>query len=387
MALASLVVGTGQHQAGPAAAETSTRARERCALGWSIVDSADVADGTDVMTLTAVDALSQVSGWAVGNRQPLAGGVYPVAKYWDGISWENVPTPFVGYTTALFDVEAISADDVWAVGTAVDSGGTTRTLTMHWNGDAWIIVPSPNTGSENTFVYSVAGVASDDVWAVGGSLATGSVAMHWDGYAWSLVPTANLPSAHTILGAVDARATDDVWAVGLAWNNATSLTVIQHWDGTDWKVVPSPSRPNVFNQLSGVAISSRNDIWAVGGSTDGNGGTVTLIERWDGKSWQIVPSPTTSAGTSYLRSVTAVGNRAWAVGYRLDQKQRALMLEWKGHEWTVVETESGSVGDHSSLLGLGRVPGSRDIWAVGDIGRTVNTNLTLTERLCRSSAR
>jgi len=53
-----------------------------------------------------------------------------------------------------------------------------------------------------------------------------------------------------------------------------------------WNVVPSPNVGTGRNQLNGVAVISANDVWAVGSGT----GEKTLIEHWDGASWNVVPS-------------------------------------------------------------------------------------------------
>ena len=46
------------------------------------------------------------------------------------------------------------------------------------------------------------------------------------------------------------------------------------------------------DQLNGIAVVSANDIWAVGtSSTNSTGNEQTLIEHWNGSTWNVVPSP------------------------------------------------------------------------------------------------
>src|SRR5262245_25187945 len=62
------------------------------------------------------------------------------------------------------------------------------------------------------------------------------------------------------LNATAAIADNDIWAVG-----AGSNPLAEHFDGKSWSVVPTPSTINGrFNGVSGVAS---NDVWAVGTMT------------------------------------------------------------------------------------------------------------------------
>jgi hypothetical protein len=54
--------------------------------------------------------------------------------------------------------------------------------------------------------------------------------------------------------------------------------MIEHWNGTSWAIVASPTTSGL---LRGVAGVSANNIWAVGG----------VVEHWDGMSWSIVSGP------------------------------------------------------------------------------------------------
>jgi hypothetical protein len=63
-------------------------------------------------------------------------------------------------------------------------------------------------------------------------------------------------------------------------------TLVQHWNGTTWDVVPSPSPSASQDELLGVAMLSSSYAWAVGYQGD-----KTLIERWNGTAWTVQPSP------------------------------------------------------------------------------------------------
>ena len=84
-------------------------------------------------------------------------------------------------------------------------------------GGAWEVVASPNTGSPNNYLFGVAAIASNDVWAVGAYGELGTTAQqlieHWDGASWTVVASPSLPASNELLAA-SAVSADNVWAVG-----------------------------------------------------------------------------------------------------------------------------------------------------------------------------
>lgn len=99
--------------------------------------------------------------------------------------------------------------------------------------------------------------------------------------------------------------------------NATTYTLVEHWNGTNWQVIHSPNPVSAFVFLIGVTAVSAQDVWAVGDYLDNTTIWSTLIEHWDGTSWQIVASPNVQPGKfdNFLHSVTAISAQdGWAVG-------------------------------------------------------------------------
>lgn len=269
---------------------------------------------------------------------------------------ESIPGVFQG-------AAATSARDVWAVGST--RLGPSQTLIAHWNGAAWARVPSPSPGS----FASLAGVAATSAgngWAVGSyyTRAAGSrrlivraLILHWNGHVWSRVrgPVGELSG-------VAASSRSNAWAVG----SGKGGTLILHWNGHAWSRVPSPSRGSkaLTDLLNSVAIGPGNAAWAVGEISCSCGPGVPLIERWNGRRWRVVRSPTVGGGTD-LTGVTSIGARdAWAVGASGSgtAPERTVILRWNGHAWKHVA--SPSPDPSASLSALARVS-PRDIWAVG----------------------
>ncbi len=100
------------------------------------------------------------------------------------------------------------------------------------------------------------------------------------------------------LAGVSALSARNVWAVGGTNLPATSgglATLIEHWNGSSWQITPSPNVSGTSgpaNFLNGVAaVPHDEDVWTVGRAIDQSGSFVTLTEAWNGAKWCIVSSP------------------------------------------------------------------------------------------------
>jgi hypothetical protein len=260
----------------------------------------------------------------------------------------------------LFGVVALSATDAWAVGQYVYDGG----LVKHWDGDRWQVVPSPNLGRATIFL-GVTAISPMDLWAVGiwqsEDNAQHTLAEHWNGSAWSVVPTPDQGPLYNRLSAVSGTSATDVWAVGdYADADVNWHSLIEHWDGTSWQVVPSPNKFPEYNNLLGVTAISSSDAWAVGYSYRGNDWP-TLIEHWDGVEWLIVPTYE-PGNENFLYSVDAISSTdLWAVG-NLDYDSKTLADHWDGTSWTVVPSRDRR--GYNEFGGVAALAAD-DVWAVG----------------------
>src|SRR6266699_3065527 len=217
------------------------------------------------------------------------------------------PSPPQSPNTHFLGVVAASANDVWAVGLTVqppDNNAPALTLIEHWDGQNWQIIESPNPNPEgDNALFSVAAVGTNDIWAVGFSGATPgargfslgqTLIEHWDGARWQVIPSPNQGSVINSLSAVAVVGADDIWAAGLSGESSSGpfSTLIQHWDGKTWQVVPSPNPASVINELVSVVAISAHDVWAVGLAADTFFQfTTTLIEHCNGRRWRVVASP------------------------------------------------------------------------------------------------
>jgi hypothetical protein len=291
------------------------------------------------------------------------------------LGWTVVPTPFIRGQVSLTAVTASNPSDAWAVGYVAD-GGTTRSLALHWDGRSWTRVMTPASG-ERSWLTSVSGSSPYDVWAVGSDQVGSTrrtLVMHWDGAAWSTVSSPNVAGQDNVLNGVVAVSPDEAWAVGSALNQEfTGRTLIQRWDGRSWSIVPSPnpSESGVGSNLLGVAVGSGSEVWAVGDYDQGDWVMHPLAQHWDGRSWRTVDTPTVADG-ALLSSVAAGTDRVWAVGWRLepdDQQQlryHPFALRWADGSWsrTAVPTFAGADVSFNDVA----ITESGDVWAVGTRG-------------------
>ena len=110
---------------------------------------------------------------------------------------------------------------------------------------------------------------------------------------WSVESSPNFRGDHSNLQAVSAFSPTGVWAVGNHFLDFMHpfKTLAEHWDGNAWAISPTPNRGSGGNFLFGVDTLSDAEAWAVGQSRNGDGTTFTLVERWEGNAWSIVPTP------------------------------------------------------------------------------------------------
>lgn len=307
--------------------ETHTLIENWNGYQWSIIPhSRDIGnDG-----LSGVAAVSATNVWAVGDALISYPFHYKaLIEHWDGATWSLVHSPSPSLEGgSLASVSAISANDIWAVGTYYKNGRTKYTLAEHWNGSQWSIVPTPDPSNFGNFFTSVVALASNDVWAVGGTYGYGldPLAEHWDGTQWSVVnPPLIGKYSSSPFTSVTALSSHNVWAVGWGSNRGSPhpQTLVEHWDGTQWSVFKSYDVLQESNFLSQVAAISATNAWAVGytqnrvrGGKD-TGPEQTLVEHWDGKFWRIISSPDPGQNNyNILNAVTAVphSSQVWIIG-------------------------------------------------------------------------
>lgn len=263
-------------------------------------------------------------------------------------TWVIEPSANADTSTELLGIGGVADDDVWAVGWYRRDTGEDAPLAQHWNGSTW---------SEETVPGDLAGIlqdveasATDDAWAVGSiltpAMSSRAVAFHWNGYRWArvAVPKPQIgPLVSTVFTDVAVVAPDDVWAVG-RWSpvpDAPASTLVEHWDGESWQVVATPPLEG-WHEFRSVSANAPDDVWAVGGQTFRAETYLTeraLIEHWNGRRWRVVRSPVVATRLPFtLEAVDARTRRdAWAVGQLTrGARTRTIAFRWDGERWSEV---------------------------------------------------
>ncbi len=290
-------------------------------------------------------------------------GLSPIASG----GWNVVPSRNTGHpNNYLYGVAAIASNDVWAVGSYGEFVNP-NPLVQHWDGQRWMFVPLPE-GLSSADLQGVAAVSSSDVWVVGGPHI-----LHWNGTSLSAVPHPT-PSFARFLG-VATNSSNDVWAVGSkTGDTGLSQTLVEHWDGTSWSVVPSPNVPNQHCSLTAVTAvpGSPNELWAVGRADP----SVPFILHWDGTQWSIVPSPPAGSVPLLYGVVAIASNDVWAVGWAGGGGGTiTITLHWNGSTWSRVPSPNPS-STYNYLHGVTAVA-ANDVWAVGEFNATGGNQQTL----------
>jgi hypothetical protein len=330
-----------------------------CAPSWDIAQSANPGDLST--WLSGISVLSSSDAWAVGGSGDPAAPLSVLIERWDGFAWTAEEGPAPGsQVNELRGVDAQAANDVWAVGRTA-SGFGDDPLMLRFDGAQWAQVELPSEVSG--VLNAVAAIAPDDVWAVGytGDPAASlerALLMHWDGQLWAVVDAGRAVGlGRSALLDVEALASDDVWAVGYLHRQP----LIVHYDGTEWSrsqtEVPGVAKAiepitgadawtagapiqrfegetwtqaaviPADGELFGIASVSGSDVWAVGLRRVSQDVTKSLVMRFDGRRWRVVPGHGVP-GSDALTAIDALSDQTvLAVGYKdVPDGRRALAI-------------------------------------------------------------
>ena len=116
-------------------------------------------------------------------------------------------------------------------------------------------------------------------------------------------------------------------------------TLAERWDGRTWRIVPTfkpaPAGPNAgFN---GVSCTSASACTAVGNWTVAK----TLAERWNGRTWHVQATPNPGGGQEIFFAAVACPARTvcTAVGLNLTGFGPFTLAErWSGGKWRIQPT-------------------------------------------------
>lgn len=155
---------------------------------------------------------------------------------------------------------------------------------MHWDGSKWSDVLFPRADS-GFYIHGLAVISSSDIWAVGDTsdYPVKPVTAHWDGRSWTLIDIAGFQRPYGSLRAIAGLASNDIWAVGYFRDPIAGKdqNLLEHWDGVGWSEAAIPNVGRALNQLYNLAPDLTGGLWAVGHSypTDFSKPISTLVVR------------------------------------------------------------------------------------------------------------
>jgi hypothetical protein len=156
----------------------------------------------------------------------------------------------------------------------------------------------------------------------------------------------------------------------------TYSTVAERWDGRSWQIVPTPDPFSAtFISLNGISCPRPNVCFAVGSSGSGSS-SEPLIELWNGTSWSHQQSP--DVGNGGLSAVSCSGLLACtAIGG--SDASGTLAERWDGTGWHV-QSVPDAPGSQSSVLSDVSCPLKRTCTAVGQTNGVTIPVAPLVER-------
>ena len=129
-------------------------------------------------------------------------------------------------------------------------------------------------------------------------------------------------------------------------------------------------------ELSDASFVSASQSWAVGNVGAATHPNQTLIERFNGSAWSVVPSPDQGTGNNALNGVSMISGAGWAVGYAQAGTYQPLALHWDGTQWSL-DSPAAPTGD-SVLTGVDTLADG-SAWAAGFQVAANGTRQTLIE--------
>jgi hypothetical protein len=308
--------------------------------------------------------LSPTTGWAVGD--------YGTILFWNGAEWALVQSPTNVHLYSVFFPDVSNPNDGWIVG-ATDGNFP---AILHWDGISWVGLGTTSgiswTAGQVGDLYGLSFLTPSDGWAVGDHGTLTNI-VHWSGRwgaggSWTTKATPdNTATLYSVQVLSNTATPLGGYAVG---GKAGPLGVVFSWDGATWS---SYAGALPAANLRSISMISSTDAWAVGDAV----GTNPVAIRLSGTTWG-GPMSLSAYGIRSLRSVIAIdASNAFAVG-SLGIAGASDMIKFTTSSWAPVSSPATV-----DLFSVCRVPGSSDIWSVGNWG-TILRNTAGTWRVLTS---
>jgi hypothetical protein len=281
----------------------------------------------------------------------------PVARRWNGSSWQEYPLPGYSGNGQLSRVATAGPNDVWVAGS--DFPHQPRYL-AHFDGSVFTKIEPPVS---NAYFKVFAGKGG--TWLTTSVDNRDTVLHRRIGDTWQATQVGNI----SYVTDVRARTATDVWAVGAVRESDRERAAVARWDGQAWQAVDYPRNDGRLTQVLPV---SATEVWATVGTISG------YVVRWNGSEWSRIDLPT---GVDDVELAVDGSGSIWAGGHELVQvdgntRSRPVLISYTGGGWQRVSVAMPWGASGMSINGLASVPGTGALWAVANssTGPVVLTN-------------
>jgi hypothetical protein len=338
----------------------------------------------------AVDCPSTGECMAVGSMGSVYSVRIPFATSLSNGAWglaaPEAPSPLAESTFTSVACElagscvAVGREEIPAPYLGARSAGD-RPLIGSWDGSTWSRVMAPVPPGTSDAVLNGVSCASSTCIAVGTfGRRTGTdrvLAMTFDGARWSLrLPPHHRYEEDASLNDVACTSPTSCIAVGRFGVELQVFTgvapLIERWDGKAWQLEVSDNAPDSLDtELNAIACPSTDRCLAVGIRRRVGGTYSTFAEIRQGTRWTLLPTPDRAVSPdSELADIACPGpQHCIAVGFSLiGTHVQSLVETWEGARWTIERTPAPEGATESALSGID-CPSPRVCVAVGGYER------------------
>jgi hypothetical protein len=330
--------------------------------GWRVSKTFGPAQG---VWSAAFAATSASDSWSTWNAYPN----FSLVEHWTGSAWRQVrvPSNLARYANALA-IGASSASNVWLFNHA---------NVLRWNGSAWRLQQIPpwvvrlNRAGDYTARPAVFSPRSVWVFSVGtdSSGNPDHFAARYNGHTWTRVTLPAIP------GEISVLAPNDIWVHGLTPGNRHA-DVLMRWDSNRWTTVTVPAvkpPPGAVEFVTGLTATGPRDAWLVRGIEQGSAGAQSLyLMHWNGTRWAQVRF---TFPTSLVNAMAQDGHGGvWTVDNGPAPGYHWYLDHLNAGHWTRYTVPAVPGRSLLDLTGITWIPGTRSLWAAGNLAGPPNGN-------------
>jgi hypothetical protein len=267
------------------------------------------------------------AGWYTASYQTLI-------ERWNGASWKVVKTPQVGQ---LGGIACPSVSVCFALG---------QDVILKLAGTRFVRMTAPNPPVDIVrTLTSISCTSTKFCMSVGNDGGNAPVVERWDGKHWSVLKFSSPAAPYaTQVNAVSCLASSSCLVAGEYGTNSGAALLIEQWNGKKWHNFHVPA-PTPFAKLDAVACASGKACFAIASYNVGiSGNTESAIEAWNGVKWTIALKVKQKGWSgSILNGITcpssstcfAVGDSQVGNGEQQAVVMNALVEKWNGRSWTI----------------------------------------------------